>query len=146
ELGADASAAPGDGVGPSLWSLAGLVVFESTAALTGFPNPAGASQVYAYERGSNVLRRLSIGPPPGNTLALGPSTDAVTNQNGTLVAFASRADLLGSGADTGIWQIFLAAYDSTSHTSQLSVITAGNAQSRHPFLGDGPTPHSNSLL
>src|SRR5262249_47585505 len=83
ELRAVTSAADGDSVRPSLSNLAGLVVFESTAALTGFPNPAGASQVYAYERGSNVLRRLSIGPPPGNTLALGPSTDAVTNQNGT---------------------------------------------------------------
>jgi len=57
ELRAVTSAADGDSVRPSLSNLAGLVVFESTAALTGFPNPAGASQVYAYERGSNVLRR-----------------------------------------------------------------------------------------
>ena len=146
ELRAVTSASDGDSVRPSVSKLAGLVVFESTAALAGFPNPAGVSQVYAYERASNVLRRLSIGPPPANILALGPSTDVVTNQNGTLVAFASRADLLGSGTDTGVWQVFLAAYDSQSHTSQLTRITAGNGPSRHPFLGDGPSGESNALV
>src|SRR5262249_62339009 len=114
--------------------------------LAGFPNPAGVTQVFAYERGSNVLRQLSIGPPPASTLALGPSGDVVTNQNGTLVTFASRANLLGDGADSGVWQVFLAADGSQSHTSQLTRITAVNGPSRHPFLGDGPNGDANALV
>ena len=45
-----------------------------------------------------------------------------------------------------MWQVYLAAYDSQSHTSQLTRITAGNGQSRHPFLGDGPNGESNALV
>jgi len=146
ELRAVTTAADGDSVRPAVSHLAGLVVFESTAALAGFANPGGTAQVYAWERTSNVLRRISIGPPPANQLARGPSSDAVTNRNGTLVAFASRADLLGSGADTGVWQIYLASYDSQQHTSQLTQITAGNGSSRRPFLGEGPSGANNALV
>ena len=146
ELRAVTNAGDGDSVRPSVSRLAGLVVFESTAALAGFPNPSGGTQVYAHERSANVVRRISIGPPPASVQPLGPSSDAVTNEGGTLVAFASRADLLGGGADTGVWQIYLAAYSKESHTSQLTRITAGNGPSRRPVLGDGPAGANNALV
>jgi hypothetical protein len=117
----------GDSVKPSIASLAGLVVFESTASLTGTPT-GGVPQVFAYERQFDLIRRISNGQ--------GPSTWASTNKNGTLVAFQSTADLLGDGHDTGISQIYWAVYDRVNHTSALRRLTSGNNASRKPNLSE----------
>jgi hypothetical protein len=131
------TAADGDSVHPSLSSTAGVVVFESTAMLAGFPNPSGASQVYLYERGTNVVRQLSLTPGPAPVAGQGPSTNPMPNEGGGGVAFESSADLLGTGADTGVSQIFWVDYDKPTHTATLRQLTAGDGPSRNPFPGEG---------
>jgi hypothetical protein len=132
------AAGDGDNVTPSVSSLGDVVVFESTAMLAGFPNPAGVPRVFLYERSVALTRQVSIGPPPGNVLPAGASANGMPNETGTGVAFESTADLLGSGADTGVSQIFWADYDKGTHTVTLRQLTAGNAPSHDPFVGETP--------
>ena len=132
------SAGDGDSMRPSLSSIAGIVTFESTAMLAGFPNLAGVPQVYVYERTTNVTRQLSLTPGPGSAVGLGPSTNAMPNEGGSGIAFESTADLVGMGADSGITQIFWADYDTKTHVSTLRQVTSGNAPSRNPFAGNAP--------
>jgi hypothetical protein len=117
----------GDSVRPSVSSLAGLVVFESTATLEGFPSN-GVRQVFAYEREFALLHRITNGQ--------GPSSAPMTNKIGTLIAFESTADLLGDGHDTGVSQIFWAEYDRLNHLSIIRRLTAGNGPSRKPYLSE----------
>jgi hypothetical protein len=117
----------GDSVRPSVSSLAGLVVFESTATLEGFPSN-GVRQVFAYEREFALLQRITNGQ--------GPSSAPITNKTGTLIAFESTADLLGDGHDTGVSQIFWAEYDRLNHLSIIRRLTAGNGPSRKPYLSE----------
>ncbi|HXJ33995.1 MAG TPA: hypothetical protein VMS22_08120 [Candidatus Eisenbacteria bacterium] len=132
------AAGDGDSTHPSLSGIAGVVVFESTAMLAGFPNPSGASQVYLFERTTNVMRQLSLGPGPASVVPQGPSRSAIPNEGGGGIAFESSADILGSGADTGVPQIFWADYDRTTHVSTLRQLTDGNGASRNPVVGDTP--------
>jgi len=139
ELRQVTTASDGDSVRPSVSSTAGVVAFESTAMLAGFPNPSGVTQVFVHERTTNVMRQLSLGPAPLNTVGAGPSSNAVPNEGGTGIAFESTADLFGSGADTGISQIFWADYDRQTHVATLRQVTAGNGSSRNPFAGNAPS-------
>ncbi len=116
----------GDSIKPSLSSLGGLVVFESTAQLTTNPTPVGVSQIYAYETKSRILRQITHG--------VVPSTGAIPNDGGGLVTFQSAANLLGDGSDTGISQIFWFSYDKATHTSLMHQLTHGNGPSQHPFI------------
>src|SRR5262249_13559611 len=117
----------GDSVRPSVASLAGLVVFESTATLEGSPSN-GVLQVFAYELQFALLHRITNGQ--------GPSSAPMTNKTGTLVAFESTADLLGDGRATGVSQIFWAEYDRLNHLSTIHRLTAGNGPSRKPYLSE----------
>ena len=110
----------GDSVRPSLNAGGGLVVFESTAPLLG--GAAGVSQIFAYHVASGLLTQITNGAAPSQL--------PMANKLGDHVAFQSRADLLGTGADTGVWQIFW--FDRTSGT--LHQLTRGNGSSRHPYV------------
>ena len=118
----------GDSTMPSLTSLGGLVVFQSTARLTGNPTPPAISQIFVYETNSRILRQITNGA--------GPSTRALTNQNGNLIVFQSTADLLATLGDTGTSQVFWAEYDKNTHTAQVRQLTRGNGPSRNPFISD----------
>jgi hypothetical protein len=131
----------GDSVRPSIAERGGSVVFQSTASLDGFPNPTGAMQVYLYQRNNGVIRRISKGLPPINTIGLGPSTNPHPTTSGNGIVFQSTADLLGDGHDTGISQIWFAKYDrQNSVVTALIKVTNGNADSINPFIGDAQTP------
>ena len=134
-------ASDGDSVRPSIAERGGIIVFESTAALDGFPNPAGVKQVYIYQRGTGIIRRISKGFPPINTIAVGASRNPHPTETASGVVFESTADLLGDGHDTGIWQIWFARYDrQNSRVTDLIRVTNGNADSINPFIGDAQTP------
>ncbi|MCW5891701.1 MAG: hypothetical protein KIT14_14290 [bacterium] len=137
----------GDSVKPSLSRGGQMMVFESTASLGGFPNPAGVKQVYLYQRsqsglgGIGSLKRLSVGPAPANVIGLGASTAPILNENGTGAAFQSTADLMGSGNDTGVSQIFYVDIDKRNFVTKLTQVTSGNGPSRSPHLGFTRTPN-----
>src|SRR5207253_123419 len=65
----------GDSVRPSLNDLGGILVFQSSAHLTFASTPAGVDQVYLYEVKNRLLYPLTAGA--------GPSTNAITNQDGS---------------------------------------------------------------
>jgi hypothetical protein len=133
--------ATGDSVRPSIAERGGIVVFQSTASLDGFPNPAGVTQVFVYQRGTGSIRLVSKGLPPINTIGLGPSRNPHPTNSGSGIVFESSADLLGDGHDTGISQIFFAKYDrQNAVVSDLLQVTKGNGPSRNPFIGDAQTP------
>jgi hypothetical protein len=131
----------GDSVRPSIAERGGIVVFESTAPLDGFPNPAGVKQVYIYKRSTGSIRLVSKGLPPVNTIGLGPSRNPTPTASGSGVVFESSADLLGDGHDTGIFQVFFAKYDiQNARILTLLQVTNGNASSINPWIGDAQTP------
>ena len=76
-----------------------LIAFESTSDPTTGAD-TGISQIW--------LGVLPPGPKPTRiTSGAGPSFNAALSDNGGLVAFESTADLAGTGADTGVSQIFV---------------------------------------
>ena len=83
----------------------GVVAFESTSSPNGGAD-TGIAQIW--------VARLDAPPAIRITSGAGESTDPSVSDDGRVVAFASRADLGGDGADTGLTQIF--AYDTVSHT------------------------------
>jgi hypothetical protein len=136
----------GDSTHPSGNIQLGVIGFESTAALAGFPNPAGVPQVYVFQRicnsagsgncGVSAPVQLSIGPAPNYIIPLGASGHPTMNESGTAIAFQSRADLLGSGVDTGRYQIFEATYDKKLRKmTGIVQVTHGNASSTNPYIG-----------
>ena len=83
----------------------GVVTFESTSdPTTGVDT--GIRQIW--------VGRVNALPATRITAGAGASTDPLLSDDGRLVAFASRANLAGDGADTGVSQIFL--YDTGSLT------------------------------
>jgi len=136
----------GDSVRPSISERGGVIVFQSTASLDGFPNPAGVMQVYLYQRstsrgGGGVIRRISKGLPPINTIALGPSINPHPTSSGTGIVFESTASILTDGHDTGISQVYFARFDpKTTSVTTILQVTNGNASSHFPFIGDAQTP------
>jgi hypothetical protein len=133
--------AVGDSVRPSITERGGNVVFQSTAPLDGFPNPAGVMQVFVYQRSTGAIRLVSKGLPPINTIGLGPSRNPHPTESGSGIVFESTADLLGDGHDTGISQIYFAKYDrQNAVVTSLLRVTNGNGSSRNPFIGDAQTP------
>jgi Dictyostelium (slime mold) repeat len=145
----------GDSVRPSVNRAAGVVTFESTATgIDGFPNPAGVSNVFVCKvnvtgnpaQPATQCRQLSIGPVPARIIPVGPSTLPFVNENGTAVAWESTADILGSGLNTGVKQIYFATFDKTDffrHASEAQIfrVTNGNGPSQHPFLGFTAVPN-----
>ncbi|MFN8545951.1 MAG: hypothetical protein U0807_17345 [Candidatus Binatia bacterium] len=126
------NAADGDSTHPSITNNGAVVVFESTAQLSGVPQPANVKQVYAYKRrwdqGIHQLLKITS----GQVDSLAPMPD----KNGSQVVFQSRANLLGDGADTGISQVFLADLGWNNASSTLFRITSGNGDSIRPYLAD----------
>jgi hypothetical protein len=131
----------GDSVRPSIGERGGIVVFESTASLDGFPNPAGVKQVYIFQRATGSIRLISKGLPPLNTIGLGPSSNPHPTETGSGVTFQSTADLLGNGQDSGVSQIYFAKFDrQNAVVTDLLRVTNGNGPSRNPFIGNAQTP------
>jgi hypothetical protein len=131
-------AGDGDSVRPSLSSIAGVVAFESTAMLAGFPNLAGVSQVYVHERSTNVTRQLSLTPAPANVVRAQaehePHAERGRRRHCVRVDRRSRrerrrhrrhADLLGR----------LRPPDARRDAAPGD---RGNAPSRNPFAGNAP--------
>jgi len=146
ELKQVTSSAVGDSTHPTGNVQLGVIAFESTAALGGFPNPAGVSQVYVFQRicnsagsgncGVSAPVQLSVGNAPTYVLGLGGSSHPSVNEFGTAIAFQSRADLLGTGVDLGREQIFVANYDKKLRkVTNLYQATNGNGASTNPFIG-----------
>ncbi len=148
ELRQITNSALGDSVQPSFNKTGGMMVFQSTAPLTGFPNPTGVPQVFVVKLNfvgnpqlpGPVFKQLSVGPSPANVIGLGPSINPILNENGTGVAFQSRSDFLGGGGDTGIYQIYYVDFDKDDFTGPLIRVTNGNASSEHPHLGFTKVP------
>src|SRR5262249_48135501 len=139
----------GDSTQPSFNKTGGMMVFQSTAPLTGFPNPSGVPQVFVVKLnfvgnpqlpGPN-FKQLSVGPSPANVIGLGPSINPILNENGTGIAFQSRSDLMGGGRDTGVYQIYYVDFDKDAFKGTLYRITNGNASSEHPHLGFTKVPN-----
>jgi hypothetical protein len=145
----------GDSVRPSVNRSAGVVTFESTATgIDGFPNPAGVSNVFVCKvnvtgnpaQPATQCRQLSVGPVPARIIPQGPSTLPFVNENGTAVAWESTADILGSGLNTGVKQIYFASFDKVDffrHAAEAQIfrVTNGNGPSQHPFLGFTAVPN-----
>jgi hypothetical protein len=88
-------------LGTKLW----LVAFESTSdPLTG--GDTGTKQIWVGH-----VDNLPAAPV---TSGAGPSTDPIVSNDSRLIAFVSVADLAGSGADTGVPQVFI--YDTRTQT------------------------------
>jgi hypothetical protein len=130
------SATDGDSVRPTLSFGGGIMAFESTASLPGVQGLAGVGQVWIYERDTTVFRQVSKGSAP--------SRNPVVAQAGGFVAFESTAELTGDGHDTGVLQIFSAAYNRQNHVVALQPITNGNGHSRHPWMGEQKTVYFDS--
>jgi hypothetical protein len=110
----------GDSYLPSLNDAGGSVTFVSTANLQG--HGSGIAQVFVYHVPDRTLTQVSIGQAPSGAPML--------NMLGDHVVFESRGDLLNTGADTGIWNIFW--FD--RQTLKLFQVTNGNADSRDPYI------------
>jgi len=83
----------------------GVVAFESTSdPTTGVDT--GTTQIWVGRVTSLPAARITDGATP--------STNPIVSDDGRLVAFVSEADLAGSGAGTGVPQIFV--YDTWSQT------------------------------
>lgn len=121
----------GDSYAPSLNDAGGAITFVSTARLTS--GTTGVPQIYVYQYRSpdptkvGKLTGVTYGPA---ALSHGPSGAPMLNKLATHVVFESRADLLGDGSDTGIWNIFW--FD--RQTEQIYQITHGNGDSRNPYV------------
>jgi hypothetical protein len=82
-----------------------MMTFQSSSdPATGLDT--GVSQVFAGRYDRLPATRITAGA--------GPSGNPAISDDGRIVAFESRADLAGSGADTGVPQIFV--YDTRSET------------------------------
>ena len=126
--------ADGDSYGPSLNDAGGAVVFTSTSSVLGGGSPAGVPQVYVHQYSTPEPR-----PGTGTTtpisygrFALGkaPSGAPMMNKLGTHVVFESRANLLGDGSDTGVWNIYW--FD--RQLERIFQVTGGNGDSRNPYV------------
>ncbi len=122
----------GDSYGPSLNDAGGSLVFTSTSGLLGAP--VGIPQVYVYQYASpepkpgvGLITPISHGP---YALGTAPSGAPMLNKLGDRVVFESRSDLLGTGADTGRWNIFV--FD--RQLARIFQITRGNGDSRNPYI------------
>jgi hypothetical protein len=146
--------ASGDSTLPSTNRAGGMVTFESTATIDGFPNPAGVTNVFVCKvnvtgnpaQPATQCRQLSVGPLPARIIPQGPSTLPIMTGDGTGVAWESTADILGSGLDTGVKQIYYATFDNVDffgHASEAQIfrVTNGNGPSQHPFLGFTAVPN-----
>jgi Tol biopolymer transport system component len=121
----------GDSFAPSLNDAGGALTFVSRSGFLG--GPSGIPQVYVYQyQNPNPERVGEITGITTGRFAVGkaPSGSPMLNKLGTHVAFESRADLLGSGLDTGIWNIFW--FD--RQLERLFQVTAGNGDSRNPYV------------
>jgi hypothetical protein len=83
----------------------GVVTFESTSDPTTGAD-TGVRQIWVGSLNDLPAARITAGA--------GASTDPLLSDDGRLVTFASRANLAGGGADTGVAQIFV--YDLVSGT------------------------------
>lgn len=123
----------GDSYGASLNDAGGAVVFTSTAS-TLSASPAGIPQVYVYQYSSPEPRPGlgQITPISYGQFALGkgPSGAPMLNKLGTHVVFESRANLLGDGSDTAVWNIFW--FD--RQLGRIFQVTSGNGDSRNPYV------------
>ncbi len=91
------------------------LAFESTSDPTSGAD-TGISQIWLGDLITASASRITNG--------LGPSRNAALSDDGGLLAFESTADLAGSGADTGVPQIF--SYDPKSQTfAQLTTDAGG---------------------
>jgi hypothetical protein len=127
------SSGAGDSTQPTINKFSNVVTFVSTAPLLGPSGPPGVPQVFVLVQplftDQKKLLQLTAGQ--------GPSGAPMPDSTGTRVVFESRADLLGDGHDTGIWQIFVADIDREALTFTLFQITDGNGDSRRPYLSGG---------
>lgn len=99
---------------PALSAKGGLLAFESTSdPITGADT--GVSQIWLGDIVEGVYAPITAG--------LGPSRNAAASNDGRLIAFESTADLAGSGADTGVGQVF--AYHPASGTYAQVTAEAG---------------------
>jgi Dictyostelium (slime mold) repeat len=122
----------GDSYSPSLNAAGGAVTFTSTATFG--RAPAGIPQVYVHQYASPEPR-----PGVGQTTpisfgdfarGLAPSGAPMLNKLGTHVVFESRANLLGDGTDSGVWNIFW--FD--RQLGRLFQVTNGNGDSRNAYV------------
>jgi len=141
ELKAVTCAPDGDSYAPSVNDAGGAVTFVSTARLTG--NTTGIPQIWVYQYQSpdptKVGRLTGVTSGP---FALGQADSGapMLNKLGSHLVFESRADLLGDGSDSGVWNIFL--FDRADGHEKLYQLTHGDGDSRNPFVeekrpGDG---------
>ena len=90
---------------PVLSAKNSLVAFESTSDPTTGAD-TGIAQIW--------IGSFRDGTSAPITSGSGPSTDPAVGDDGRFVVWQSTADLSGTGADTGVWQIY--AYDTKSKT------------------------------
>jgi Tol biopolymer transport system component len=117
---------------PAISADGGVVVFESTVALTS-GSAASLASVLAWQRSDGTIRRVS---PAGANAA---ARDAAVSGDGRVVAYASEATNIGPST-SGRRQVYLTALD--SDVTELSSVTAlgqpANGDSGEPTLsGDG---------
>lgn len=96
------------------------VAFASEADLGGTGNTV--RQIFIYDRRLGTYTQVTSGKAPSYSPAL--------DRSGRWLAFVSRANLLGDGADAGVSQVFL--FD--VRKARLQQLTAGAADSRSPFV------------
>jgi len=100
---------------PYISAKGGLLAYESTSNPVG-GDDTGISQIWL----ANVYGTRTPAPI---TSGAGPSRNPAISDDARIVAFESTADLAGTGADTGVPQIF--TYDSKSKTYAQVTFDAG---------------------
>jgi len=134
EIVAVTCSADGHSRAPTLDADGGTLAFVSNAKLTG--RQAGVDQVWTWGTPRNadpskvrVLTGITAGALANGQ---GPSGNPMLNALGRDLVFESRADLLGDGHDTGVWNVFW--YDAQSTSEPLVQVTRGNGDSRNPYI------------
>jgi Tol biopolymer transport system component len=119
------SSADGENVRPQVNWGGSQAVFESTAGLSGY---RGVNQVHSFYRPNRSIVPLSSG--------WGPAGHPSVSRGGNWVTFHTTSDMLGTGQDTGIAQVYVANLDSTRTKKVVYQITKGNGPSRNPYVSE----------
>ncbi len=129
--GAGDQQADGDSSLPAISDDGQWIVFESAATNLVDQDTNQVTDVFAWQRSTGALQRLSL-DPSSQVQGNGPSSLAVIAGDGRYVAFRSFADNLVPGDSNATWDIFV--YDLQADKMELATITQDGGQADPALL------------
>ncbi len=123
--------ANGDSLLPAISDDGQWIVFESAATNLVDQDTNQVTDVFAWQRSTGALQRLSL-EPASQVQGNGPSSLAVIAGGGRYVAFRSFADNLVPGDSNATWDIFV--YDLQADEMELATITQEGGQADPALL------------